>query len=392
MKHLIFFICSVVLISQSIADTPQLLDESNILKHRAPFPGYLYSPLDQPVKGAILFLHGSEGGNGDFWNFPGLNPESTGANTVGAKTARLYASRGYVAYALCYFDCEKGHVGYDQYPPNELVQVDIEQTIHRTLSWLKKSQLVNGKKVALRGASRGGELAILYGSLSAGDPNLTTPDAIISLSPIEFTGSGFSLGLAQSTFSGEDYNYTPLPSWSYKSKPILPNLPIEIEKYKGPLFVSYFQKDPVWQAGEPWKLMDRLIKSGIEASDINHLVFKNTDKPTPPLKIGSSTPRVFLEFEGSGHVAPPRDSKGFDFYLSAVNEFNSSVFNQRTNPPEYNELETKLLKDFYQSLIPTAVHNGTTLSTLITNIVDFTFGISCRSATSKDQTHYRSAH
>ena len=89
-----------------------------VIKEKAPFPGYMYRPKDDAAHPGILILHGSDGGNGDFWHFPGKPPANVGEKAGTPQLARHYASLGYVTYALCYFDCMH-HEGYDDYPPKE---------------------------------------------------------------------------------------------------------------------------------------------------------------------------------------------------------------------------------------------------------------------------------
>lgn len=89
--------------------------------------------------------------------FPGvlLFSGSGGGITTVQCTASLLASRGFAAFALAYFN----------YPelPRELVDIPLEY-FRAAIAWLTSNAPVAGGRVAVMGASRGGELALLLGS------------------------------------------------------------------------------------------------------------------------------------------------------------------------------------------------------------------------------------
>ncbi len=72
------------------------------------------------------------------------------------RIARWYASHGFTAFALGYFGAD----GLPRYQEN------IELTsILRGIEWFKKQPYVQADRIALHGSSKGGELALLLGSL-----------------------------------------------------------------------------------------------------------------------------------------------------------------------------------------------------------------------------------
>jgi dienelactone hydrolase len=89
--------------------------------------------------------------------FPGVLLFSGSGGGVGTVqcTASLLASRGFAAFALAYFN----------YPglPAELVDIPLEY-FRDAIGWMTANQHVAGGRVAVMGASRGGELALLLGS------------------------------------------------------------------------------------------------------------------------------------------------------------------------------------------------------------------------------------
>jgi len=75
------------------------------------FPGYLYQPSGEGPFPAMLLLHGSEGGNGDYWTEPGAESLPTGEAALVPMYARHFASSGFLAYAHRCFEGQKFEVG-----------------------------------------------------------------------------------------------------------------------------------------------------------------------------------------------------------------------------------------------------------------------------------------
>ena len=130
---------------------------------RKRFPGsYMFVPAGGGTHPGVIFFHGSGGGR----------------NTLtSACTARIQAARGYASLAFCYFDCG------DDAIPEALADVDLKRS-YDAMVWLKRSPWVNGRKVAMMGASRGAEKAALLASLLAHaatkDSTVVVPDLLYS--------------------------------------------------------------------------------------------------------------------------------------------------------------------------------------------------------------------
>ena len=172
--------------------------------------------------------------------------------------ASLLATHGYAAFAVAYFGA--GSL------PHELSEIPVE-FFERALSWLKKQDMVDCSKIAVYGYSKGGELALLLGSLY---PDIK---AVAAFSGSSFVWQGLSFG-------------RPASSWTQGNKP-LPYLPmkvpfftilklllgkkvafresyergmqasnkrdaavIRVEKINGPLFLVAGTEDQVWPAAE----------------------------------------------------------------------------------------------------------------------------------------------
>ena len=280
----------------------------DIEKLELPFPGYLYKPVSSnQTYPAIVVLHGSEGGNGDYWYFPGNKPGRTGEKGYTPWLARKYAEKGYVTLALCYFDC-RHHWGFSEYPPDELVKVDIEGITQKAIAWLRTQDYVGGKKVGLLGFSRGAEQAILLASLSAPDAE-GIPDAVASLSPADKVAEQISKETAAAIIRGEVAKWPSKPAWTYGDYTPPVGGPIEVEKFQKPLLITFFWNDPVWgDIYDPSRTIYRYKNAGIDhyykkivTDQINENTFQDIS--------ATSSKTIFIEYDFSGHVYPDRNKE-----------------------------------------------------------------------------------
>jgi hypothetical protein len=143
---------------------------------------FFVPPGNGPFPGAIV-LGGSEGGLGLHTRL---------------KAAAL-ARHGFACLALAYFN----------YPnlPERLVEVPLEY-FGSAIAWMKEHKHVRGDRLAVIGASRGGELALLLGA--------TYPDvkAVVAYTPSQVVWSGWPQ-------AEEDVkNKSIRPAWTYKGKPV----------------------------------------------------------------------------------------------------------------------------------------------------------------------------
>ncbi len=87
--------------------------------------------------------------------FPAIILLSGSGGGLSEPQAALYAAHGYAALALAYF--RAGHL------PNELVRIPLEY-FERAIAWLQARPEVDPERLAVGGASRGGELSLLLAS------------------------------------------------------------------------------------------------------------------------------------------------------------------------------------------------------------------------------------
>lgn len=172
---------SATLVRQKVAPSVRReVVRSGRLRGIAFFPEGAGLPEGRPFP-SVLVYSGSGGGLG---NLGGVE-----------SAAALLASRGFVAFALAYFRYED--------LPSGLVNIPLEY-FQEGIEWLKKNAPARGGRVAVMGASRGGELSLLLGS--------TFPDdisAVVAKVPS---------GVVWAGFAKEDAGH--LPAWTLGGRPV----------------------------------------------------------------------------------------------------------------------------------------------------------------------------
>ena len=198
----------------------------------------IYMPDGEGQRAGILILHGSEGG------FSGWS----------SLWAFKLAMRGFVSYPFSYSK------GGNYWHAGDIQNVDLEKTCE-ALDWLRQHPSVNGK-VGLYGVSRGAEHALLLTSLLARDDPAKLPDAVAAHSPSDTICGAFIAG----TFDPKDEEpWDPSQRawrWRGSSEGLLPTMPIEIERYSGPLFLSHGEADKTWTVECTRRLEARLRTAG----------------------------------------------------------------------------------------------------------------------------------
>jgi len=138
--------------------------------------GVRFTPAGSGLHAGVIVLGGSEGG-------------------VDERTAALLASHGFATLALAYF-------GAPGLPPS-LVHVPVE-TVQRALRYLGRQPGVDSTRLALLGTSRGGELALLAGSL------FSDVHAVVGIVPSAVVGAGLAFGAGP----------VPESPWTYHGRPV----------------------------------------------------------------------------------------------------------------------------------------------------------------------------
>lgn len=140
------------------------------------FTGTICTPATTGRHPAIVLLGGSEGGD------------------VMSRAAPEFAAHGYVAASVAYF----GAPGL----PQTLENIPVE-TVGNAVQAIASRPDVDPERIAIMGASKGGELALLVASLY---PQIHAVVAVVP-SPFAWQGIAHALG-------------APTSSWTYESKPL----------------------------------------------------------------------------------------------------------------------------------------------------------------------------
>ncbi len=124
----------------------------------------------------------------------GIITVSGSGGGMSMEIAQLLASQGYAVLALGYFGAEG--------LPEKLESIHLEY-FQNAIGWFKSQKQVDKNKVALRGASYGGELVLLLASTFPEEIN-----AVVAISPPSMIFGGFP--------------HSNKPKWIYKNSPITP--------------------------------------------------------------------------------------------------------------------------------------------------------------------------
>ena len=312
-------------VTEELKESALLSEDDSVIEEKAPFPGYLFRPKDNAAHPGIIFLHGSEGGNGDYNDPFGQIPRtSTGKNAATPSFAREYARRGYVTYALCYYDC-KCHEGNDACPPDNFKEIDIYKITYEAFLWLKKSDYVQNKKVAIWGGSIGAEHSLLFASLIGKHKEsmkLIEPDAILAFSPPDIATGNSTKKQLNDLYKGIDFVRDNYSAWMFANKKIKTGTPIDIQNYNGPVLITYFTNDPIiWGAPiNPENLVKKYSDNNIPHTFI-HFCDENDMSKTLKVVRDNIDKNIIINFtKEKGHVSP-REQKSWTLMNEAINLF-----------------------------------------------------------------------
>lgn len=258
--------------------------------------GLFFSKPHPEPKPAVLVLGGSEGGIGSCSQF-----------------AALFASHGYPALALAYFQCDD--------LPTDIQQIPIEY-VQRAVHWLKQQPTVHPGKITVFGRSKGAELALVTASL---EPDI---HAVIASSPSSTVNIGTDRAFADSEI------FSPQSSWSFRGEPLpfvpwteeqsrqfrelldagqridqihkdawracewLADAEIPVEKINGPIMLLSADDDHWWPAAEHCERMVARLKAKQFAHPVVHLRYADTGHgirfpyiPTTRIEQNGGTPK-----------------------------------------------------------------------------------------------------
>jgi dienelactone hydrolase len=193
-------------------------DVSITAVHDRGLVGVFYQPSTPGRHPAVLVVSGSGGGVTPASSFPGG-----------------LASRGYAVLALAYFGVEG--------LPSRLHDIPIEY-FGTALEWLAAHPSVDPQRIGVLGISRGGELALLLGSM------IRTIHAVVAYVPSDMVVGGCCTGRGESSWT---VGGRPL-AWSFPARQsdflAAQRAAIPVEKINGAVLLISGRSDRVWPSSE----------------------------------------------------------------------------------------------------------------------------------------------
>jgi dienelactone hydrolase len=203
--------------------------------------------------------------------------------------AAWVASHGYAALALCYFHCAG--------TPQKLENIPLEY-FGLALGWMMKRSEVAADHIAIMGTSRGGELALQFGSIY---PKIK---AVVAYVPADFRYPS----CCQVPFEA---------AWIWKGQPLawafsgpnrsfgaITNALIAVENTSGPILMIGAQNDGVWPSAE-------MVEAAAERLRARHFAYPVVVLIYP--HAGHFAGLAAIEPTWSNGVADPISGRGISF-------------------------------------------------------------------------------
>jgi len=239
-------------------------EESQTIQRSWLMKGVARIPVNDEGLHGVLFMPSGKG------PFPGIMIVTGSGGGANERSAALWANHGYAAFALAYFAYEGC--------PDFLVEIPLEY-FEKGFQWMAKNPRIDGNRLAVSGASRGGELSLVLGA------TLRMVKVVIAYVPSSVVWAGFggeNAGLKASwTYQGKDVTFIkegeeidlkaiygdnpiPLTPGFLKSMELVDEVEastIPVEKIQGAILLISGEDDQMWPSTLfSNRVMDRLTK------------------------------------------------------------------------------------------------------------------------------------
>jgi dienelactone hydrolase len=227
--------------------------------------GTLFVPAGEGPFPAIVLLSGSGGG-------------------LSEPQAALYAAHGYAALALAYF--RAGHL------PEDLVRIPLEY-FERAITWLQARPEIDAARLAVGGASRGGELSLLlasrfpqfkavvasvpssivYGGVGSAEDSHLKSAWTYGGEEIPFHYSRSSRREAFQTEDGTPFALTPIFLRTLEDEEMVREATIPVERINGPVLLISGKDDAMWPSTRYSEMVMARLKEHNHPYPDQHLAY-----------------------------------------------------------------------------------------------------------------------
>ncbi len=211
----------------------------SVRQSRSSTGAVIYWPGNNPPRGGVVCLHGSEGG------FAGWNDLN----------CALLAANGFAALAHNYTQ----NARYLTHPDIDNVPLDGTEA---ALACLQEELACHRCGVALFGVSRGAEHALLVAQLLAEDGSPAVPRAVAVHSPPDATWPAFIVTDFQTGRPWAGDRTRPAWSWRGGNERTRPGTLLEIARHPCAVFIAQGTDDRVWGDEMARRLVARMTEAG----------------------------------------------------------------------------------------------------------------------------------
>jgi pimeloyl-ACP methyl ester carboxylesterase len=263
------------------AVSPEGRREKATFERRVAGPGVIRHPIRSEGIVGTLFLPPGAGPH------PGVLVVSGGGGGIDEFRGPILASHGYAALALGYFGVEG--------LPRGLVNIPLEY-VENALAWMRRQLWLRDELLAVWGASRGGELALLLGAtfaeinaviawvpsgvifwaLGLPEPGDTRPRAAWTFrgKPLPYLQeNNSSHGPEPEAVPGEPVAYTPFYRSFLRDAQAVERAAIPVEKIRGPVLLVSGTDDQTWPSPELAGIVLRRLEAHHHSFPFRHIEY-----------------------------------------------------------------------------------------------------------------------
>lgn len=245
---------------------------------------------------------------------PGIIDLTGSGGGLSETGAALFASHGYVTFALAYFGSAS--------LPKTLTNIPLEY-FEKAVQYLQQQAGVDPNRVGIVGRSRGGELALLVGSNYPEikcvigyvpgifrSPGAEGPAWTLNGEPLPFvrsTGEAQVMAeIQRSIAAGEATSFTPMFNSIISDRDALRDTEIPVERINGPILLISGQDDQIWPSTVFSEIAIQRLTANNFGHKVKHLTYSNAGqaigtpfRPTTVLEAKHPVNGVLMKLGGT---------------------------------------------------------------------------------------------